>query len=156
MSEPSNEAREQLAREVTPELYQRVRRLWIRHSIAEDNRDLDGLLATLTEDCVYEIVATGQRWQGHEGARQFYLTFLGAFPDVKFALQEIVLGPQGVMEVAELTGTHRGPWAGQEATGQPVRMRVVIFFPWDAAAQKFSGEKIYLDRADLHAGPVTG
>jgi len=52
--------------------YRRIKRLWVRHSIAEDNRDLDGLISTLTDDCVYEIVPTGQRWTGHDGARAFY------------------------------------------------------------------------------------
>jgi predicted ester cyclase len=101
-----------LARPVSLEQYERVRRLWIKHSIAEDNRDLQGLIDTLTPDCVYEVVPTGQRWEGHEGARNFYTTFLGAFPDVKFFLQDIVIGPQGVIEVATMTGTHRGAWAG--------------------------------------------
>ena len=42
---------------------------------------------------MHGIVPTGQRWEGHEGARQFYTSFLGAFPDVKFNLMEIVIGP---------------------------------------------------------------
>jgi predicted ester cyclase len=150
MTNPAaDSAHEQLGRVVTPELYQKVRRLWIRHSIAEDGRDLDGLIATLTDDCVYEIVPTGQRWEGHAGARTFYQTFLGAFPDVKFRLSDIVIGPQGVMEVAEMTGTHQGAWAGAAPTGKPVRMTIIIHFPWGAAAEKFTGEKIYFDRAAL-------
>jgi predicted ester cyclase len=145
----SSTAREQLNRPVTPELYDQVRRLWIRHSIAEDRRDLDGLMATLTEECVYEVVPTGQRWQGHEGARAFYQSFLAAFPDVRFELRDIVIGPQGVIEVAEMTGTHLGPWAGVAPTGRPVRLLIVIHFPWDPAAAKFDGERIYFDRAAL-------
>lgn len=139
--------RDRLKRDITPELYEKIRRLWIRHSIAEDSRDLPGLIATLTPDCVYEIVATGQRWHGHDGARTFYETFLAAFPDVKFDLEEIAIGPQGVMEVARMTGTHRGVWAGLgEPTGLPVLLRVIIYFPWDQDAQKFAGERVYIDR----------
>ncbi len=141
--------RERLDWPVTPELYRRIRRLWIKHSIAEDRRDLDGLIATLAEDCVYEIVPTGQRWEGHDGARAFYTTFLGAFPDVHFDLTDIVIGPQGVIEVAEMTGTHRGEWAGIAPTGRPVRLRIIIHFPWDPAAEKFAGEKVYFDRQAL-------
>lgn len=141
--------RERLAWPVTPELYQQIRRLWMQHSLAEDRRDVDGLLATLAEDCVYELVPTGERWQGHDGARAFYQSFLGAFPDVKFHLIDIVIGPQGVIEVAELSGTHRGPWAGLAPTDRPVRLWVVIHFPWDQASQKFAGEKVYFDRAAL-------
>lgn len=137
---------ERLGWKITPELHETIRRLWIKHSIAEDKRDLQGLMDTLAEDCVYEIPATGQRWEGHAGARLFYTTFLGAFPDVKFDLTDIVIGPQGVFEVAQMTGTHLGPWAGFEASGKPVRTTVIIFFPWDPAAAKFAGEKVYIDQ----------
>ena len=141
--------RERLGWRITPELYEQIRRLWIQHSKAEDARDLDGLIATLSEDCVYEIVATGQRWEGHAGARQFYTAFLGAYPDVKFNLTDIVIGPQGVFEAAEMTGTHRGPWAGVEPTGKSVRATILILFPWDPVAQKFGGEKIYMDQTGI-------
>lgn len=142
-------AREQLAREPTPELYKKIRRLWMEHSMAEDRRDLPGLIATLTPNCVYEVVPTGQRWEGHDGAREFYQSFLGAFPDVKFQLTDIVIGPQGVIEVAEMTGTQQGPWAGRPPTGRGVRLLIIIHFPWDSAAEKFTGEKIYYDRSAL-------
>jgi len=141
---PASTIRERLAWEITPELYQTIRRLWIKHSIAEDQRDLQGLIDTLAEDCVYELVPTGQRWEGHDGARAFYTSFLGAFPDVKFDLRDIVIGPQGVIEVADMTGTHRGAWAGLAPTGQPVRLQIVIHFPWNPAAGKFAGENIYV------------
>ena len=133
----------------TPELYETIRRLWIDHSKAEDGRNLNGLIATLASDCVYEIVPIGQRWVCHEGARQFYTSFLGAFPDVKFNLMEIVIGPQGVFEAAEMTGTQLGPWNGATPTGKPVRTHVLIFFPWNPAAGKFSGEKIWVDARAL-------
>ncbi|MGH2374136.1 MAG: ester cyclase [bacterium] len=140
---------ERLSWEITPELYQTIRALWIKHSKAEDARDLEGLIQTLAPDCVYEIIPTGQRWEGHDGARQFYLSFLGAFPDVKFAMSDVVIGPQGVFEVTEMTGTHRGPWGGMIATGRRVRLPVVIHFPWDPEAGRFAGERIYYDRAAM-------
>ena len=129
------------------ETCERIRRLWIRHSIAEDRREVDGLIATLAPDCVYEIPATGQRWEGHDGARRFYTEFLGAFPDVHFDLTDIVIGPQGVIEVATMTGTHSGEWAGVAPLGAWVELTVVIHFPWDPAARLFAGERIHLDRA---------
>ena len=45
----------------------------------------------------------------------------------------------------------QGPWAGRTPTGQPVRLTIIIHFPWDPAAGKFAGEKIYFDRAALPA-----
>ena len=132
----------------TAELRQ-IKRLWVRHSIAEDRRDIDGLVATLAPDCAYEIVPSGQHWEAHEGARRFYAELFAAFPDNAFALSDIVIGPQGVMEVATLTGTNTGPWAGAAATGLPVALQVIILFPWDPATERFSGERIWFDRGSL-------
>lgn len=139
------EAREQLARDVTPELYREIRELWKAHSIAEDKRDIAGLIATLTPDCVYEVMGEpGARWEGHAGATSFYLTLLGAIPDIHFDLQQVVIGPQGVCEEASVTGTQQGPWLSRAATGGSVEFRVVIFFPWDAQRRKFKGERVFV------------
>jgi predicted ester cyclase len=137
-------ALELLRRDVDRDEYDEIRALWKRHSIAEDRRDIPGLLATLTTDCVYEVVNTGSLWRGHDGARQFYTELLAAFPDVSFDLTSIVIGPQGVFEEATLTATHRGEWQGRSPTGEPVRLGVTIFFPWDRAARRFSGERVVI------------
>ena len=134
--------RELLERDVTPQLYREIREMWKAHSIAEDRRDIAGLIATLTPDCVYELVPDGARWQGHAGATQFYTELLTAFPDIHFDLQSIVIGPQGVCEEARVTGTHRAKWLDRAPTGQQVEFRVVIFFPWDSAKRKFAGERV--------------
>lgn len=135
---------ERLGREFDRDELRAIKRLWVRHSIAEDRRDIDGLVATLAPDCVYELVTTGQVWHGHDGARAFYTELFGAFPDNAFALTDIVVGPQGVWEAARLTGTNLGPWAGAAPSGLAVDMEVHILFPWDAQARRFSGERIWL------------
>jgi hypothetical protein len=141
--------RRRLARPFDPAELRRIKRLWVRHSIAEDARDIDGLIATLADDCVYEIVPTGQRWEGHVGARAFYEELFAAFPDNAFALSEIVIGPQGAFEVATLTGTNTGPWAGVAPSGLAVSLEVLILFPWDAVTERFAGERIWFDRGTL-------
>ena len=137
-------AREQLRREVDAVLYDEIRELWKRHSIAEENRDLPGLISTLTDDCVYEIPAWQQRWEGHAGATRFYNELLTAFPDIHFALTEIVIGPQGVCEEALVTATHARDWLGVAATGRQLQFSVVIFSPWDATRRLFSGERVHV------------
>lgn len=137
--------RERLNWEPDANQYQAIRRLWIDHSKAEDARDLPGLIGTLAEDCMYEIAPTGQRWQGHAGARAFYTSFLSAFPDVKFDLQDIVIGPQGVIEITRMTGTHRGVWAERAGTGRRIDTLIVIHFPWNPSVSKFAGERIHYD-----------
>jgi predicted ester cyclase len=139
------DVRELLRRPVDADDYEAIRELWKRHSKAEDQRDLPGLLSTLTEDCVYEIVGTEHVWHGHEGASRFYTGLLGAFPDIDFRLTDIVIGPQGVCEGADVTGTHEQDWLDYPATGERVAFKVVIFFPWDPDAKLFTGEKVHVD-----------
>ncbi len=139
---------ELIRRDVTADEYAEIRDLWKKHSIAEDNRDLPGLISTLTDDCVYELAQTGHRWEGHEGAARFYMQLLTAFPDIHFDLTDIVIGPQGVCEEARVTGTHKEKWLDLEPSGETLTWRVVIFFPWDREARKFKGEKVYTDGED--------
>ena len=134
-----------------PTTHRRIRRLWQRHSIAEDRRDIDGLIATLAVDCVYEIVGTGLRWEGHAGARAFYTELFAAFPDNSFALTDIVIGPQGVFEAVVLEATHEGSFAGLAPTGRRVRLELAILFSWDPASERFAGEQIFIDREALAA-----
>jgi predicted ester cyclase len=138
-----------LARRFDPDEQRAIKRLWVRHSIAEDARDIDGLVATLAPSSVYELVPTGQRWEGHDGARAFYTELFGAFPDNRFELTEIVVGPQGVFEAARLTGTNLGPWGGVPASGLPVDLEVLILFPWDPVTRLFLGERIWFDRGAI-------
>ncbi len=140
-----DEVVELLRREITPELYDEIRELWKQHSVAEDARDVPGLISTLTEDCVYELVQSGHRWEGHEGAARFYMQLLTAFPDIHFDLTDIVIGPQGVCEEARVTGTFESEWVGNPPTGESLTWRVVIFFPWDPDRRLFKGEKVYVD-----------
>ena len=147
MQQPS--VRKRITQDIDVDEYKRIRKLWIDHSRAEDARDIPGLIATLTDDCVYIVVPTSDRWEGHEGARNFYHTLLGAFPDVVFNVTDIVIGPQGVIEIADLIGTHLGKWIGLEPTGRQVNFKVMIHFPWNRAAQLFDGEVVYFDMAQL-------
>jgi SnoaL-like domain len=154
-------------REVTPEIYRDVRELYKKHSVAEDARDLEGLISTLTPDCVYELVQTGHRWEGHDGARRFYTELLTAFPDIRFDLTDIVIGPQGVCEEADVSATQQAPWLELEAPsakppapgedlGRPpvegrLEWKVLIWFPWDPEQRLFRGEKVYTFGIDLPA-----
>ena len=134
----------QLRRKIDPEEYKAIRQLWINHSIAEDARDIPGLMATLTEDCVYTVANNGVSWHGKEGATQFYQQLLTAFPDVHFDLQHIVIGPQGVFEEAHVTGTYQSQWLDMPPPqGELIQFEVILLFPWDPKQQLFTGERIY-------------
>jgi predicted ester cyclase len=133
-----------LRRKIDEDEYRAIRQLWMAHSVAEETRDIPGLMATLTDDCVYTIVNKGVDWHGKSGATQFYQHLLTAFPDVHFDLQSIVIGPQGVFEEAYATGTYQSQWLDMPSpSGQQVEFFVTILFPWDPHQQLFSGERIF-------------
>ena len=115
MPVPKDEVLELMRMNADPAELDEIRELWKEHSKAEDNRSIEGLLATLSEDCVYTVYPDDVSWHGHEGAARFYTELLTAFPDIVFELQNIVIGPQGVVEEAIVTGTHSGEVARQRA-----------------------------------------
>lgn len=125
------------------EEHRAIRRLWIAHSTAEEARDIPGLMATLTEDCVYTVLNTGAIWNGKQGATQFYQQLLISFPDIHFDLQHIVIGPQGVFEEAHVTATYQANWLDlPPAEGQAIQFDVTILFPWDSKRKLFTGERV--------------
>jgi len=133
-----------IRRRMDPAEYRAIRKLWIAHSSAEDAHDIPGLMATLTEDCVYTVVNSGVSWHGKAGATQFYQHLLTAFPDIHFDLQNIVIGPQGVFEEAFASGTYHAQWLSMPApSGQRLEFAVTILFPWDPKQYLFTGERIY-------------
>ena len=147
-NEPAAAIRDELLelihRDPEPAEHDEIRALWKRHSIAEERRDLPGVILTLTDDCVYELVQTGDRWEGHEGATRFYTGLLAGFPDIDFRLTNIVIGPQGVWEEADVTGTHEAEWLGIPPSNERLAWKVAIFFPWDRTQRRFRGERIYV------------
>ena len=133
-----------LRRKIDADEYNAIRKLWIAHSLAEDRHDIPGLMATLTDDCVYTVVNKGVNWHGKEGATRFYQQLLTSFPDIHFDLQQIVIGPQGVYEEAHVTATYQEQWLDlPKPNDQQIEFRVTILFPWDSEQQLFSGERVY-------------
>lgn len=133
-----------LRRKIDPDGYKAIRQLWIAHSIAEDRRDIPGLMATLTDDCVYTVLNNGTSWYRKEGATHFYQQLLTSFPDIHFDLQNIVIGPQGVFEEARVTASYQEQWLDMPyPNAQRIEFSVTILFPWDPERQLFTGERIY-------------
>jgi hypothetical protein len=133
-----------VSREITPQLYDQIRALWAYHADRENNGDIDGILTTLSADCEYHLVNSGEKWHGLEGARQFYNELLTSFDDVLWVPEALVIGPQGVFDVVVMNGKQLKDWQGLKASGQRVHVRFLIWFLWDIKSSKFSGERMYL------------
>jgi hypothetical protein len=109
----------------------------------EWDRYLRIVLETLTDDCVMEVRSAGLRLEGIDGAREFYEAFIPSFEGMHWAPQALVIGPQGVLDVADMTAKLVRPFAGLDAVGEQLSTEWVIYFPWDSERRKFRGEIIY-------------
>lgn len=131
----------------TSELARANHALWLEHAIAENRRELERLLATLHDECVYEVVPTGQVWRGKAEVSEFYRGLWAGIPDVKLDLLNRVDADDCVVEQSEVYGTMAGTLFGIPPSGGALRFRVVIFFP--VRDGKFVGERVYFDLAEL-------
>jgi predicted ester cyclase len=145
---PKETVEQRVQWEANREEYDLIRDVFFRHCDRELAGDIDAVLETLTPDCVYELAQTGQRWEGHAGARRFYAELLAAFPDNRWELHDVVVGPQGVMSNVTMTAHQAAPFAGVNQVGTDVRWRLNNMFPWDPEAKKFSGETLYYFRPE--------
>ncbi len=122
---------------------QEIKSLWYRHAVAENARQLEDLIATLTEDCLYEVIPWGQVYRGKAEARRFYRELWAALPDVTLTLLRHVIDDRCLVEESIVHGTHQGAWLGLPPTGKRVDFPLVIFFP--VRDGLFTGEKLYFD-----------
>jgi hypothetical protein len=139
---------------ITQEGYDDIRRAWLTHVHAEEvlfkpyteeqfKTQMQIMLSVFTDDCVMELASTGERWQGRDQATAFYHVFLTSLQNMQWVPQALVIGPQGVLDVVNMTGTVAKPFAGLKEIGAQVHLQWVIYFPWVPDAGKFKGEIIY-------------
>ena len=138
--------------------YDRVRHSWLTHVSAEEKlfqsyteteweTQMATMLGVFTDDCVMELGTTGQNWTGHDGADHFYREFIPSFENMAWTPQALVIGPQGVLDVVNMTGILVRDFAGLKSSAELLHLQWVIFFPWVPDQQKFRGEKIFSIRA---------
>ena len=59
---------------------------------------------------------------GRDGVPQVVRMLRAAFPDLHYAIEDLVVGPDAVAARTLMTGTHLGPFFGVPATGKPIRV----------------------------------
>lgn len=80
-------------------------------------KDLDGFLAFYTEQ--HEVTAPGFTAKGHQGVRDFWGLWQGAFPDNHIAYRTLVVDGTTAAQIATFTGTHTGPLMQPDGTSIP-------------------------------------
>lgn len=91
----------------------------------------------------YEIVATGEVWDGHDGVNALLHENITAFPDFSFDPQVLQHADRAVIVEGRFRGTHKGNWRGLPPTGRRIDFPLIIVFDFDG--DRMTCERTYFD-----------
>ncbi|MBA3268305.1 MAG: ester cyclase [Acidimicrobiia bacterium] len=116
------------------------------HMESENHHDYEATLDTFGHPR-YEIVPTGDVFDGEEAVRGYFEDSRTAFPDQRNELIALHHTDAGVVVEFDLKGTHDGPLRGIPATGKEFTCRSVAFFLFEA--ERLVCERVYFDAATI-------
>ena len=127
----------------------RERRLEVirEHMDTEVTKEFDRTLATFNGHPRYEIVPTGQIFDGDDEVMTYYLTTRTAFPDQRHENARFHVSDDAVIVEFDLLGTNLGEFYGLAPTGKAFRVPVIAVFAFDG--DRITNERIYFDAATL-------
>ncbi len=130
-----------------PEL--RARRLAVveEHFTTEVEQAFDQTLATFAGHPRYEIMATGQVFDGADEVMGYYVTTRTAFPDQRHENVRLHVADDAVIAEFDLLGTNLGEFYGLAPTGKAFRVPVIAVFFFEGDG--ITNERIYFDSASL-------
>jgi steroid delta-isomerase-like uncharacterized protein len=112
------------------------------HMDSENRHDYDATLATFGHPR-YELIATGQVFDGEEEVRGYFASSREAFPDQRNELKALHHADGVVIVELDLLGTNTGPFRGQPPTGKAFRCPMTAFFFFEGDG--IVCERVYFD-----------
>lgn len=116
------------------------------HMDSENRHDFDATIATFSHPR-YELVATGEVYDGEAEVRDYYARTRAAFPDQRNELRAMHHADDAVVVEFDLLGTHGGPFLGVEPTGRTFRCPMTAVFEFDG--DRIVCERVYFDAATI-------
>ncbi len=130
----------------TDELRTRREEIVREHMESENHHDFDTTIATFSHPR-YEIIATGDVYDGEAAVRAYFAETRAAFPDQRNELISLRHADDAVIVKFDLLGTHLGTLRGLPPTGRSFRARMTAFFIFDE--QRIVCERVYFDQATI-------
>jgi steroid delta-isomerase-like uncharacterized protein len=109
---------------------------------SENAHDFATTLATFSHPR-YEIVPTGEVFDGPAAVNAYFAETRAAFPDQRNELIALHHADDAVIAEFTLLGTHAGPLRGLPPTGREFRCRCVAFFLFED--ERLVCERVYFD-----------
>ncbi|MFD1538867.1 ester cyclase [Nonomuraea guangzhouensis] len=119
------------------------------HFESEVRQDFDATLATMDHPR-YELVGTGETFDGAEAVLAYHRRSRTSFPDLRHDRVRLHHAADAVIAEFELLGTHLGDLFGIPPTGKTFRVPMVAFFFFDGEdGDLITCERIYFDSASI-------
>jgi steroid delta-isomerase-like uncharacterized protein len=116
------------------------------HMESENRLEFDVTMETFAHPR-YELVATGEVYDGDEEVWRYYREGRAAFPDQRNELIALHHADDAVIAEFWLRGTHDGSFRGLPATGRSFECRMTAFF-------LFEGDRLVCERVYFDVGTI--
>ena len=118
------------------------------HMESENRHEFDVTMATFDHPR-YEIIPTGDVYDGKEEVAAYFQQTRAAFPDQRNELIVLHHADDAVIAEFWLRGTHEGELRGFAPTGRSFECRCAAFFLFEE--DRLVGERVYFDVATILA-----
>ena len=116
------------------------------HMESENRQEFDVTLRTFAHPR-YELIATGEVYDGEEAVRGYYAASRATFPDQRNEVRAMHHADDAVVVEFDLMGTHRGPLRGIPPSGREFTCRMIALFCFEG--DRIVCERVYFDSATI-------
>ena len=116
------------------------------HMESENHHDFDTTIETF-EHPRYELVPTGDVFDGEQEVRAYFAESRTAFPDQRNELIALHHADDAVIVEFDLLGTHLGPLRALPPTGRSFRCRMTAYFLFEGDG--LICERVYFDQLTI-------
>ena len=121
------------------------------HMASENEHRFDDTLATFAHPR-YELVGTGQVYDGAGEVKEYYARSRAVFPDQRNEVRAVHCADDTVVVEFDLLGTHLGSLTGEEPTGRSFRCPMVALFEFgrEGDGEGIVCERVYFDSETIY------
>src|ERR1044072_3981784 len=132
---------------VADDLRQRRLEIISEHMDTEASQESGGTLSTFNGPPRYEIMPTGQVFDGDDEVMGYYRMTRTAFPDQRHDNVRYHVTEDTAIVEFDLLGTNLGEFYGRPPTGKAFRVPIIAVFFFDG--DRIVNERVYFDSASL-------
>jgi steroid delta-isomerase-like uncharacterized protein len=116
------------------------------HMDSENRHEFDATLDTFAHPR-YELIATGEVYDGTDEVQGYYDQTRRAFPDQRNELLALHHADDAVLVEAVVRGTHKGPLRSLPPTGREFELPILAIFEFEG--NKLVCERVYFDQTTV-------